>query len=380
MGTFSVLGIDVINNAAIGFTSGSGNDGQGSILLQGGTQLFADDAILVFETIGETADGELNGGSAFTMITVYANAADRNAGIVQYTYTPQNLGQTASIQASGDGLGDTYVRFNANVLIARTPAGVPDPTAPVLSNLMLLPGTDAGDNIGSLVIDRNTDVDFNGDGTITPGPVEEGNNLFFTGPLPGVICFTPGTRIATKRGEVPVEQLREGDLVLTRDNGQQELRWVGRRNLDRTDLTHTPAFSPIMIQAGALGEGMPQRDMMVSPNHRMLVTSKLAELLFGEHEVLAAAKHLTGLDGVNVALVSNVSYIHIMFDRHEVVLADGVWAESFQPGDQSMAGIGDAQRQEILQLFPGLSTVEGVDAYVSARRSLKRYEAELLTK
>lgn len=194
-----------------------------------------------------------------------------------------------------------------------------------------------------------------------------------------IICFTPGTRIATKRGEVPVQQLKEDDRVITRDNGTQPLRWVGRRNLNRAELARTPAYFPILIRAGALGKDAPHRDMMVSPNHRMLITSELAEMMFGEREVLVAAKHLTGLDGVDVCPLPKVSYIHLMFDAHEIVFADGCWAESFQPGDHAMAGIRTEQRQEILELFPELEGAQGIKNYRAARRLLRAHEAHLLS-
>ena len=194
-----------------------------------------------------------------------------------------------------------------------------------------------------------------------------------------IICFTPGTLVATKRGEVPVELLKVDDLVFTRDNGVQPLRWVGRRNLSAAELLKTPGYFPVIIRAGALGKGMPQRDMMVSPNHRMLIASQLAEVMFGEREVLVAAKHLTGLDGIDVHEVPEVSYIHLMFDNHEVVLADGCWAESFQPGDHSMAGIRSEQRREILDLFPELEQKQGLNSYTAARKLLRAHEAQLLT-
>ena len=76
---------------------------------------------------------------------------------------------------------------------------------------------------------------------------------------------------------------------------------------------------------------------------------------------------------------STVSYIHLMFDAHEVILADGAWTESFQPGDHSMRALGSAQRDEIVSLFPELDTVAGLDAFGAARKSLKKHEAGLLT-
>ena len=78
--------------------------------------------------------------------------------------------------------------------------------------------------------------------------------------------------------------------------------------------------------------------------------------------------------------VSATTYIHIMFDQHEIVLSDGAWTESFQPGDQTLAGVGDASRDEILEIFPELATRIGIDEYTSARRALKKHEAILLTK
>lgn len=193
-----------------------------------------------------------------------------------------------------------------------------------------------------------------------------------------VPCFTAGSLIATPRGERPVEDLRPGDRVITRDNGLQKICWVGRRDLSRGDLAALPDLQPILIRAGALSRGMPERDLLVSPNHRMLVASERAEVMFGEREVLVAAKHLTGLDGIDRAPRTAVSYVHLMFSRHEVILADGAWSESFQPGDYSLQGVGEAQRGEILTLFPELATRAGIGAYQAARLSLKAHEAALL--
>jgi hypothetical protein len=191
-------------------------------------------------------------------------------------------------------------------------------------------------------------------------------------------CFTPGTLIVTARGEVKVEDLRVGDRVITRDSGIQEIRWIGRRDLSAAELSSAPHLRPVLIQAGALGGGLPERDLLVSPNHRVLMASDRTALYFDDREVLVAAKHLTGMDGVDVVEVSGTTYIHIMFDRHEVILSDGSWTESFQPGDQSLAGIADDQRVELLELFPELATAEGIEGYGAARRSLKPHEARLL--
>jgi Ca2+-binding RTX toxin-like protein len=191
-------------------------------------------------------------------------------------------------------------------------------------------------------------------------------------------CFTPGTLVATPRGELPVEELRAGDRVITRDNGIQQIRWVGKRALNRAELAAAPHLRPVLIRAGSLGNGLPERDTLVSPNHRMLVTNDRTALFFEEHEVLVAAKHLVDNKGILPVEVLGTSYLHFMFDRHEVVLANGAWTESFQPGDQTLGGMGNAQRNEIFELFPELKTREGVENYSAARRTLKRHEAALL--
>ncbi|WP_430463904.1 Hint domain-containing protein [Tabrizicola sp.] len=190
-----------------------------------------------------------------------------------------------------------------------------------------------------------------------------------------VACFTPGSMVLTDLGEVAVEHLQPGDRVLTRDNGYQPIRWAGRRDLTEAELLVEPRFNPVFIAKGALGNNLPERDMMVSPQHRMLMTGPRAELLFGENEVLVAAKHLVGMPGVEQRLSKSVSYIHILFDQHEIVRADGAWSESFQPGAQTLEGIGEDQRAEILALFPELA--EGAE-FAAARLSLKAKEARVL--
>jgi Ca2+-binding RTX toxin-like protein len=191
-------------------------------------------------------------------------------------------------------------------------------------------------------------------------------------------CFTPGTLIATPRGEKLVEELQLGDRVITRDNGLQEIRWIGHRALGAQDLHNAPHLKPVLIRAGALGHGLPERDMLVSPQHRLLLNSERAALYFEEREVLAAAKHLTGMEGVDQVEASGTTYIHFMFDQHEVVLSNGAWTESFQPGEQVLDGMGAEQRDEIFDLFPELREAQGIEAYQAARRSLKKHEARLL--
>ncbi|WP_460273806.1 Hint domain-containing protein [Celeribacter sp. ULVN23_4] len=192
------------------------------------------------------------------------------------------------------------------------------------------------------------------------------------------ICFTPGSLIATVRGEVAVESLQEGDQIFTRDNGSQSIVWTGRKELTVEQVERKTDLIPVMIAKGALGNGLPERDLMVSPQHRVLLTSDRAALYFEDREVLTAAKHLVGLPGITRPALSAVTYIHFMCENHEVVLSNGAWTETFQPGNSSLGALEAGQRTEIFTLFPELETQSGLKAYTSARKTLKKHEAQLL--
>ena len=192
---------------------------------------------------------------------------------------------------------------------------------------------------------------------------------------PVIACFTPGTKIATLRGETLVENLVAGDKVVTRDNGIQAVRWIGQKKIDWRLMTTNPHLKPILVRQGSLGNDLPERDLMVSPNHRVLVANERTALQFDEAEVLVAAKHLIG--GVSFRSIDSIgtTYIHFMCDCHEVVLSDGIWTESFQPTDTSLKGFGNSQRAEIFDIFPDLETAEGRAAFGSARKTLTKQEA-----
>lgn len=183
--------------------------------------------------------------------------------------------------------------------------------------------------------------------------------------------------IATPKGEVPVEVLRPGDRVLTRDNGIRDIRRCASRHLDWATLCANPHLKPVQIRKGSLGNGLPEQDLLVSPNLRVLVAADRTALYFAEDEVLAAAKHLVGARGVQSVDTAGVTYLHLAFDSHEVILADGAWIESFQPGDWTLKGMGNAQRQEILEIFPELRTASGPARDRAARRTLGRHESTL---
>ncbi|RFP86990.1 hypothetical protein DZK27_12985 [Rhodobacteraceae bacterium 63075] len=184
-----------------------------------------------------------------------------------------------------------------------------------------------------------------------------------------IICFTAGTRIATPRGAREVETLAPGDLVITRDNGLQPIRWVGKRTVPALG-----TLAPVTFAPGVLGN---ERELRVSPQHRMLLQGPEASLLFGESEVLATAKHLVNAGTVTQTPGGEITYVHILFDQHEIVYAEGAPSESFFPGGEGLGAVEDAAREELFTLFPELRSHAGAFGE-TARLCLKAYESELM--
>lgn len=207
-----------------------------------------------------------------------------------------------------------------------------------------------------------TEVLVNGDGTITivtDGDEKAGETTFSYEVTNGegvsdvafvhgqVACFVAGARIATDRGLVVVQSLEPGDRVLTLDNGYQTLRWLGLRSL-----ASQGEFAAVSIPAGTFGH---HGALRVSPQHRLLISGWQAELYCGEEEVLVKASHL-----VRAGLLRQdhsgapVTYCHLLFDRHEIINAEGLWSESYLPGPATLASHDDATQAELFALFPAL--------------------------
>lgn len=277
-----------------------------------------------------------------------------NAGDGADTITDFGTGNTGDIK-DGDQTNNDLVDLsgfhNAASLAAVNAAGGDYDTA-----LGMLKA-DAADGVVDGVIDG---VDYSGQiGDINLTIQNNGtavDNSALTFDNTNVICFARGTMIKTIEGDVAIEDLQQGDLVWTHDNGYQPIRWIGRRKLRAPVLAANPDLLPIRIKAGALGAGAPTRDLLVSPQHRILVNSRIVLRMTGETEILAAARKLVLLDGIDVAHgVSGVEYWHFLFDRHEIVEAKGALSESLFTGPEALKAVSANQRTEILTLFPELA-------------------------
>lgn len=193
-----------------------------------------------------------------------------------------------------------------------------------------------------------------------------------------VVCFTPGSLVATPRGNRPIETLKTGDLVHTIDNGLQAIRWVGHKKISGARLQVSPELFPVRIRKNAFGPQCPNQDMWVSPQHRFLFKNPKSALMFGYKEVLAPAKALTHNKNVTIdQSIRNTQYIHLMFDQHEIIFVDGLKTESFQPSNSTLRELDEEPRKELFAKFPELENHANA-AQKTARFSLHELEARLL--
>lgn len=186
-------------------------------------------------------------------------------------------------------------------------------------------------------------------------------------------CFAAGTLIETNIGLLPIEMIRPGDLVETLDHGLQPVHWVGQR-----EVPGRGTMAPIEIAAGALGN---RRKMAVSPQHRMLVSDWRTEMYFGQTQVLVAALHLVNGDTIRQVPRRRVRYVHLAFEQHAVIFAEGIPSESLHLGAMALNTMGPDLRTEIEALFPELNSPRDRTSNHdrrTARQCLRRWEAALV--
>ncbi len=207
-------------------------------------------------------------------------------------------------------------------------------------------------NAGEIVTGGTVDY---GDNTALPGTIAFTGvpSADFTFDNVNLVCFTAGALIATARGTRPIETLKIGDHVLTLDHGIQRIRWIGARTMTASELTRHERLRPILFRAGSLGQGLPTQDLRVSPQHRMVVRSPIVRRMFDVDEVFVAAKFLCGLPGIERDdTVAETTYIHLLLDQHEVLLANGAPAESLYTGPMAMQALDREAAREVTEILP----------------------------
>jgi len=264
--------------------------------------------------------------------------ANRNSPLIN------NTGDNVIVfdpDSDGDGDDDSdgheYISatFNGNTLLDPTTISGFSSTA-----IQSGSGEDFGsDNDGSSIQRMPDGADtFSNDTTPTPGTTN--------------VCFTNGTMFETQMGSVAIEDLMPGDYLHTYDGRKVAIKWIWAKSWATHDLRQNPKLWPVEIQKDAFGNGFPERNIRVSQHHRVMVRSKIVERMFGHSDVLVPAKDLLDLDGV--ALVpepSNLTYYHILLASHEVLLVEGIPAESLYLGPETLKSLDPEALEEICTIF-----------------------------
>ncbi|WP_428927188.1 Hint domain-containing protein [Marinibacterium sp. SX1] len=369
-----------INGEAVDMTIGNGDADPGNVNSGSNENLYVDNSDGAYNT-------EMDGFTVTLTLTFPVDTTGDNtlvigvADVADANYDSNLLIASESIQGDMVAVDDSLTMY---------PNG--EKTLDVLANDQAASGAtleithinDVAVVAGSeVLLNTGQTVRLNDDGTITVignGDTEDYNFNYTmsdgTDSDTGFVsvsafpCFAAGTMIAVPGGVRPVEELQPGDLVMTRDDGPQPVRWTGQRRVAANG-----NMAPVHIAAGALGDHGP---LVLSPQHRVMLRDGLAELLFGEPEVLVAAKHLVNDRTIRRVPGGEVTYVHVMFDRHQILVSEGLETESFLPGPEAAGALDGPVTEEILGLFPELDPATGAGYGPAARRTLKSYEARLL--
>lgn len=169
--------------------------------------------------------------------------------------------------------------------------------------------------------------------------------------------FTRGTHITMGTGaQVAIEALRVGDRVLTRNDGVQEVRWIGQSTLRATGAT-----APIRIRAGTLNNA---HDLVVSPDHRLFIYQRSDHLGAGRAELLVKARHLVNGETVTVQEGGFVDYFELVFDTHQIIYAEGIAAESMLIDPRTEPSVPEEMRALLVghsgSSFDGLDVTEAL--------------------
>ncbi|WP_022704741.1 Hint domain-containing protein [Pseudorhodobacter ferrugineus] len=310
--------------------------------------------LIIFDRYVTNAQTILPGGSGITAVRDFTSGSDVNVAAgapAAFTNGPNGVINDATFDG-GNSSNHGYV-----TLASLPPGAVPLLTTSNPSHIVAFTFPVGAGNVfySTIPLDYYTGAN---DANITPGEIF---SLF--GNTQAILCFTRGALIDTAAGAVPVEGLKVGDAIAVAKGGFERIKWICSTKLGGAALRRLPKLRPVCITAGALGDGLPKRDLWVSRQHRMLIRSAVAERMFGTKTALIAAIKLTALPGIFVdEAVEGVEYFHILFDSHEVIWAEGAPSESLYTGPEALKSVPVEARDELLCVFPELASPRFVGA------------------
>jgi hypothetical protein len=201
------------------------------------------------------------------------------------------------------------------------------------------------------------------DGNLTFETIEGGDS---------VLCLAGCSHVWTEGGELSAQDLNVGDRVWTVDHGFQPIKWIGKTELSAEYLSQHPNQQPISLAKNCLGPGFPRSDLTVSRQHRVLVASPVAERMTGEFEVLVPAVKLLSVPGVEFSPPDKgVTYVHLLFERHEVILAEGALVESLMLTDYVNSVTNGKEQDDQKCVTPARLIVDGKKARQLMARIVK---------
>ncbi|MEL7026850.1 MAG: Hint domain-containing protein [Pseudomonadota bacterium] len=170
------------------------------------------------------------------------------------------------------------------------------------------------------------------------------------------VGLVTGASLRTPCGPRRVDNIRVGDLVVTRDAGLQPVRVVFSRTLTAAELAADPSLAPVRLAPRAIAPMMPGQDLLVAPDHRLLIPGWRLEDKDDSDMTLLPARELAGAnDAIHVARdIGDVTYYNIIFDEHVVFCANGMPVESFRPTPAALDGVEARVGDDITRLFPSL--------------------------
>ncbi|MDA8746935.1 Hint domain-containing protein [Litoreibacter sp.] len=317
----------------------------------------------------DTVDGNATAENQDALLGTYRGGGDAASGHIT-TLTAQdtnsdgliNSNDTGTTEAVSFDLGGGTVNtsydavFNVEVTVSFAPGSGEPPYVGVGGIIQTETGDlffvmiddDAGlgaNSLDNVPIDSITVDSISSFGTQQFAAASDGQSF--------VACFSTGTRIRTQQGIVRVENLSIGDQVETLDNGFQKVRWVGRRRFSAPHLEAHPNLRAIYIDAGALGDECPSHDLVVSPQHRVLLRSKITQRMTDEHEILVPAIKLVGFPGIQqLTCELGIQYHHFACSSHELIWANGLLAETLYMGPQMKQALTRSARNELEAIMP----------------------------
>lgn len=347
--TFSVIGVSNVTDPNGAFETNFGSEANSGDAGLGDTLSFGSDGD-VQVTIDQDVFGDDNGSTLSAPITL--NGTTYGSGTVietDYSFVAEDPATGLLFRVSHVSIGDEFVGAVISRGFDVDTHQLSDLYTPG-NTLEMIDPDDVPSNPGFNAFIQNENFNIGADQLY-----DNDIDLFEDPSVP--ICYAAGTAILMADGtEQAVETIKVGDQVLTGRDTPRSVTWIGVQTRDAAQMRANPKLYPVHIRAGALGPGVPRRDLVVSRQHRMVVSSRIARRMFGSDEVLVSAWRLTDLPGIDLDTARDrITYVHFTCDRHVVVMAEGAPSESLFIGPQALQAVAPEARAELISLFPELS-------------------------